>query len=218
MADITPAPDSSAPDHVPFGFRDVPRDDKNGLVRGVFDSVSRHYDIMNDVMSGGLHRLWKNAMVRRLRARPRRAHADRLVQVRAVVHRVPRPTDRSTEPARQVQIRRHIAARRPVPTDRSTKPARQIQIRRHVVWTLPSWMSWNLPRHGALPPLHFVQRKVYHLSLKPARARAEHAETGHSCGLGGGLLPWRETDATEAVLHKRAPDGTAAPHRLWTCL
>jgi demethylmenaquinone methyltransferase/2-methoxy-6-polyprenyl-1,4-benzoquinol methylase len=69
MADTTPAPDSSAPDHVPFGFRDVPRDDKSGLVRGVFDSVSRRYDIMNDVMSGGLHRLWKDAMVRRLRAR-----------------------------------------------------------------------------------------------------------------------------------------------------
>jgi len=70
MADTSNTPDSSAPDHVPFGFRDVPRDDKSGLVRGVFDSVSRRYDVMNDVMSGGLHRLWKDAMVRRLRARP----------------------------------------------------------------------------------------------------------------------------------------------------
>lgn len=65
MSDTTPAPD-----HVPFGFQDVPRDEKSKLVRGVFDSVSRRYDIMNDVMSGGLHRLWKNTMVRRLRARP----------------------------------------------------------------------------------------------------------------------------------------------------
>ena len=46
-----------------FGFKNVPEDEKSSLVRGVFDSVAGRYDLMNDLMSGGLHRLWKNEMV-----------------------------------------------------------------------------------------------------------------------------------------------------------
>ena len=46
-----------------FGFRDVEAQDKAGLVRGVFDRVAGRYDLMNDLMSAGLHRLWKDAMV-----------------------------------------------------------------------------------------------------------------------------------------------------------
>ncbi len=42
-----------------FGYETVPVDEKAGRVRGVFDSVASRYDIMNDLMSGGLHRLWK---------------------------------------------------------------------------------------------------------------------------------------------------------------
>ncbi|HEY7671724.1 MAG TPA: bifunctional demethylmenaquinone methyltransferase/2-methoxy-6-polyprenyl-1,4-benzoquinol methylase UbiE [Gammaproteobacteria bacterium] len=42
-----------------FGHERVPRDEKKGRVRGVFDSVAPRYDLMNDVMSFGLHRLWK---------------------------------------------------------------------------------------------------------------------------------------------------------------
>ncbi len=42
-----------------FGFKDVSTDDKQGLVRGVFDSVASKYDLMNDVLSFGAHRLWK---------------------------------------------------------------------------------------------------------------------------------------------------------------
>jgi demethylmenaquinone methyltransferase/2-methoxy-6-polyprenyl-1,4-benzoquinol methylase len=42
-----------------FGFERVPRDEKKTRVRGVFDSVAPRYDLMNDVMSFGLHRLWK---------------------------------------------------------------------------------------------------------------------------------------------------------------
>src|SRR5689334_16648480 len=52
-----------------FGFRSVPEDEKASLVRGVFDRVATRYDIMNDLMSGGLHRLWKNDMVARLAPR-----------------------------------------------------------------------------------------------------------------------------------------------------
>ena len=46
-----------------FGYRRVPLGDKQGLVDGVFDSVARRYDLMNDLMSGGLHRAWKEALV-----------------------------------------------------------------------------------------------------------------------------------------------------------
>lgn len=46
-----------------FGFRDVPEDEKARLVGQVFSSVARNYDAMNDLMSGGVHRLWKAAMV-----------------------------------------------------------------------------------------------------------------------------------------------------------
>lgn len=44
-----------------FGARTVAEDEKAGLVHGVFTSVASRYDLMNDVMSGGVHRLWKDA-------------------------------------------------------------------------------------------------------------------------------------------------------------
>jgi demethylmenaquinone methyltransferase/2-methoxy-6-polyprenyl-1,4-benzoquinol methylase len=46
-----------------FGFRRVPLGDKQTLVDDVFHSVARRYDLMNDLMSGGLHRAWKAALV-----------------------------------------------------------------------------------------------------------------------------------------------------------
>src|SRR5882757_7798373 len=46
-----------------FGYRRVPLADKQGLVDDVFHSVARRYDLMNDLMSGGLHRAWKEALV-----------------------------------------------------------------------------------------------------------------------------------------------------------
>ena len=46
-----------------FGFRRVPLEDKQALVDDVFHSVARRYDLMNDLMSGGLHRAWKDALV-----------------------------------------------------------------------------------------------------------------------------------------------------------
>ena len=53
-----------------FGYRTVAREEKAGLVRGVFDQVAGHYDLMNDVMSGGLHRIWKRQMVEWLNPTP----------------------------------------------------------------------------------------------------------------------------------------------------
>jgi demethylmenaquinone methyltransferase/2-methoxy-6-polyprenyl-1,4-benzoquinol methylase len=53
-----------------FGFRDVPEGQKEGLVREVFSSVASKYDLMNDLMSAGVHRLWKDAFVEWLNPRP----------------------------------------------------------------------------------------------------------------------------------------------------
>jgi len=59
-----------------FGFREVPEAEKEGLVREVFSSVARNYDVMNDLMSGGVHRLWKDAMVEWLNPQPGQAFLD----------------------------------------------------------------------------------------------------------------------------------------------
>jgi len=58
-------------DETSFGFRTVAAAEKQGLVDAVFDRVAARYDLMNDLMSGGLHRLWKDALVAWL-APPRR--------------------------------------------------------------------------------------------------------------------------------------------------
>ena len=47
----------------PFGYQHVPLQEKQAMVDDVFRTVARRYDLMNDLMSGGMHRLWKNAMV-----------------------------------------------------------------------------------------------------------------------------------------------------------
>lgn len=46
-----------------FGFQDVAEGDKAGMVHGVFTNVASKYDVMNDVMSVGIHRVWKDAMM-----------------------------------------------------------------------------------------------------------------------------------------------------------
>ena len=53
-----------------FGFETVPAAEKAGRVRAVFDSVAANYDLMNDLMSGGLHRLWKRFALGRTALRP----------------------------------------------------------------------------------------------------------------------------------------------------
>src|SRR5919201_3633159 len=50
-------------DHTHFGFREVPLERKQGLIDDVFHSVAWRYDLMNDLMTGGLHRAWKDALV-----------------------------------------------------------------------------------------------------------------------------------------------------------
>lgn len=63
-------------DTVSFGRRDVPPEEKGGLVRAVFGSVAPLYDLMNDLMSGGLHRVWKDVLLDRLNPQPGQLLAD----------------------------------------------------------------------------------------------------------------------------------------------
>lgn len=56
-------------DKVSFGFEDVAPQEKTQRVGSVFSSVARRYDLMNDLMSGGLHRIWKDQFVRRIKPR-----------------------------------------------------------------------------------------------------------------------------------------------------
>lgn len=59
-----------------FGFRRVSETEKTRLVHGVFDRVAARYDLMNDLMSGGIHRLWKMQLIERLDPRPGQSLLD----------------------------------------------------------------------------------------------------------------------------------------------
>ena len=59
-----------------FGYEQTSPEDKTKKVGSVFSSVADHYDLMNDFMSGGLHRLWKNHFVARMRPRPQEQILD----------------------------------------------------------------------------------------------------------------------------------------------
>src|ERR1700681_3678662 len=63
-----------------FGFRQVEADARQGLVNDVFSTVAGRYDLMNDLMSGGLHRLWKDDLVAWL-APPKTARRFDLIDV-----------------------------------------------------------------------------------------------------------------------------------------
>ncbi len=75
-------------------YRHVAEDEKAPLIRGIFDSVAQHYDLMNDLMSGGIHRLWKAEMVAWLKPQPGQQLIDVAggtgdVALRALKHLVP---------------------------------------------------------------------------------------------------------------------------------
>jgi demethylmenaquinone methyltransferase/2-methoxy-6-polyprenyl-1,4-benzoquinol methylase len=67
--DREPLLEAQPMDKVSFGHEDVEPQEKTRRVRGVFSSVASRYDLMNDLMSGGLHRLWKDEFVRQVRPR-----------------------------------------------------------------------------------------------------------------------------------------------------
>ena len=57
-------------DQVSFGYEEVSPEEKTQRVGAVFSSVAKKYDVMNDAMSGGMHRLWKDKFVRRVKPQP----------------------------------------------------------------------------------------------------------------------------------------------------
>ncbi|MBT2135691.1 class I SAM-dependent methyltransferase [Croceibacterium sp. LX-88] len=63
-------------DQVSFGYETVEAEEKTRRVGAVFSSVASKYDVMNDAMSGGLHRLWKDQFVRRVKPQPGEAILD----------------------------------------------------------------------------------------------------------------------------------------------
>ena len=69
---LDPSPDAQ----VDFGYQNVPLSQKQDLVNSVFDSVASSYDIMNDLMSIGVHRLWKEALLDWMAPRPNQILAD----------------------------------------------------------------------------------------------------------------------------------------------
>jgi len=61
---------------IDFGFEEIPESQKASRVRGVFDSVAGNYDLMNDAMSLGIHRVWKNMTITKLNPQPGEALLD----------------------------------------------------------------------------------------------------------------------------------------------
>jgi demethylmenaquinone methyltransferase/2-methoxy-6-polyprenyl-1,4-benzoquinol methylase len=76
----SPMTDTSPDTSTTFGYRDVSADERQSLVNRVFATVADRYDLMNDLMSGGLHRLWKNDLIAQLNP-PRDAQPFRLLDV-----------------------------------------------------------------------------------------------------------------------------------------
>jgi len=74
MAHMSDNPASA--DTTDFGYQRVPRAAKRGMVRAVFDSVAPRYDLMNDLMSLGVHRVWKDIFVTALAPNPRHGLLD----------------------------------------------------------------------------------------------------------------------------------------------
>ncbi len=62
--------------NIDFGFEDIPESEKVTRVKGVFDAVAGNYDLMNDAMSVGIHRVWKNLTITKLNPQPGEALLD----------------------------------------------------------------------------------------------------------------------------------------------
>ena len=88
-----------------FGYEDVTPDEKTRRVRGVFDSVARKYDVMNDLMSAGMHRGWKRFTVEVSGVRP---------GARVIWQPAARPSsERTDRPFDEDACSRSVAASRP---------------------------------------------------------------------------------------------------------
>ena len=82
MPSLPPPHDPASADTISFGEREVPAHARQGLVNALFSTVAGRYDLMNDLMSGGLHRLWKDDLAGTLDP-PRTSRAFDLIDVAA---------------------------------------------------------------------------------------------------------------------------------------
>ncbi len=141
----------------PFGYASVPSDEKQGRVDDVFSSVARRYDLMNDLMSGGLHRLWKEAMVSALNP-PRRRPAGRCSMWPAAP-----ATSRSASPRRPPDARRHR---------RSTSTANMLDVGRSARAGRPydGRLDFVEANAEALPLRRRELRRLYDRLRHPQRA------------------------------------------------
>jgi demethylmenaquinone methyltransferase / 2-methoxy-6-polyprenyl-1,4-benzoquinol methylase len=90
---------------VDFGSRRVAEEDKGPLIRALFDSVAPRYDLMNDLMSGGIHRSWKAEMVAWLKPRPDQVLLDVAGGTGDIALRaLPRLTAARTAPVRSIVV------------------------------------------------------------------------------------------------------------------
>jgi hypothetical protein len=110
-------------DKASFGYRDVPASEKAGLVARVFDSVAPRYDLMNDLMSAGVHRLWKNALVDVLHPRRGERFLDVAGGTGDIAFRI-RRTDRRRRRCHDLRHQSGHARGRPRPRRRSRPAAR----------------------------------------------------------------------------------------------
>jgi demethylmenaquinone methyltransferase/2-methoxy-6-polyprenyl-1,4-benzoquinol methylase len=85
------------PERTQFGEKQVTPEEKTGLVRGVFDSVADNYDIMNDLMSGGVHRLWKDRLISMIRPKPGEKFLDVAGGTGDIAFRIRRKTGPDTD-------------------------------------------------------------------------------------------------------------------------
>jgi demethylmenaquinone methyltransferase/2-methoxy-6-polyprenyl-1,4-benzoquinol methylase len=91
-----------------FGFREVAEADKAPLVRQVFDSVAPRYDLMNDLMSAGIHRLWKSTLIAAVAPRPGELLLDVAGGTGDIAIRYLDALDRAGDPATAAQEVRAI--------------------------------------------------------------------------------------------------------------
>lgn len=68
--------DISQSEQTHFGFQDIPVTEKTGKVRDLFSGVANKYDLMNDILSFGAHRIWKNLFLQKLAPRPNKEYLD----------------------------------------------------------------------------------------------------------------------------------------------
>jgi len=151
-----------------FGYRDVEAAQKPGLVRGVFDSVAGRYDVMNDLMSGGVHRLWKDAAAARLNPQP----GEVIVDCAGGTGDMARRFVKLAEAARR---RRGGAAARVLVVDYNERMVAAGWARggdEHILWSVGDAQALPLPdaaAHGYC--IAFGLRNVTDISLALADAR-----------------------------------------------